>query len=281
MTMLSVNPQSAPPPGTLPRVGLFVARHRRNRVVRKFAGLCRRFLSWYANVSYDLDHNGEGFVLDTLAGFKPMVILDVGANVGDWSLAAAQRCASAQIHAFEISPLTFEQLASATKSIGRIHPESIGLSDKEGSIRIRHYDGLPALTTATEYPHPFPFTEISAEVTIGDRYTASRGIGHIDLLKLDVEGMEHRVLKGFSGMLERKAIDLVQFEYGRVSIVHGFLLRDFYAFFRERGYVVGKIYPNYIDFRDYDMSDEDFLGPNYLACRADKADYIDALKRSA
>jgi hypothetical protein len=93
--------------------------------------------------------------------------------------------------------------------------------------------------------------------------------------------MEHRVLKGFSGMLERKVIDLVQFEYGRVSIVHGFLLRDFYAFFRERGYVVGKIYPNYIDFRDYDMSDEDFLGPNYLACRADKADYIDALKRSA
>src|SRR3954468_14012399 len=149
MTVLSVNPHSAPPPGTLPRVGLFVARHRRNRIVRKFAGLCRRFLSWYGNVSYDLDHNGEGFVLDTLARFKPKVILDVGANVGDWSLAAARRCASADVYSFEISPLTFEQLASATKSISRIHPASIGLSDTEGSIRIRHYDGLPALTTAT------------------------------------------------------------------------------------------------------------------------------------
>jgi hypothetical protein len=30
---------------------------------------------------------------------------------------------------------------------------------------------------------------------------------------------------------------------------------------------VGKIYPDYVDFRDYDLSDEDFLGPNYLACR--------------
>jgi len=235
-------------------------------------------LSWYANVSYDLDHNGEGFVLDTLARFGPKVILDVGANVGDWSVAAARRCQSAEIHAFEISPATFEQLAAATHGIGRVHGESVGLSDAPGTIRIRHYDGLPALTTATDYPHPFPYTEISAEVTTGDAYAASRGISHINLLKLDVEGMEHRVLKGFGQMLERKAIDLVQFEYGRVSIVHGFLLRDFHAFFRERGYLVGKIYPNYVDFRDYDMADEDFLGPNYLACRADQAEYLKALQ---
>lgn len=30
-------------------------------------------------------------------------------------------------------------------------------------------------------------------------------------------------------------------------------------------YAVGKIYPDYVDFRDYDLGDEDFLGPNYLA----------------
>ena len=40
-----------------------------------------------------------------------------------------------------------------------------------------------------------------------------------------------------------------------------FLLYDFYEFFETRGYVVGKIYPNYVDFRAYDLNDEDFLGP--------------------
>ena len=47
-----------------------------------------------------------------------------------------------------------------------------------------------------------------------------------------------------------------------------FLLRDFYLLFAGYGYVVGKIYPDYVEFRDYDLGDEDFIGPNYLACRA-------------
>jgi hypothetical protein len=44
------------------------------------------------------------------------------------------------------------------------------------------------------------------------------------------------------------------------------LLYDFHSFFKELGYVVGKIYPGYVEFREYDMlDDEDFIGPNYLA----------------
>jgi len=84
-------------------------------------------------------------------------------------------------------------------------------------------------------------------------------------------------LTGFGDMLARNDISLVQFEYGRVNIVNHFLLRDFYAFFRERGYVVGKIFPNYVEFRDYDLMDEDFLGPNYLACAEDMVELRQAL----
>jgi len=61
---------------------------------------------------------------------------------------------------------------------------------------------------------------------------------------------------------------LVQFEYGRVNILTHFLLRDFYELFARFGYVVGKIYPDHVDFRSYDLGDEDFLGPNYFACSA-------------
>ena len=74
--------------------------------------------------------------------------------------------------------------------------------------------------------------------------------------------------------------DLVQFEYGRVNVVNRFFLRDFYDFFEARGYAVGKIFPTSVDFRDYELSDEDFMGPNYLACRRDKPEYLRALAGS-
>lgn len=274
-----LTPGTAPVPaaGNFQRLGAFVARRRRSLLMRKIAGFCRRYLNWYGNLSYDLQTNGEAFVLETLGSFQPRVLFDVGANVGEWSSIAKVHCPGADVHAFEIAKPTFEILVAKTGHLPGIHCQNVGLSDVAGSTRIRYYDALPALTTSSDYPHPLAFTELEAQVVTGDDYVARHGIAHIDLLKIDVEGMEEQVLKGFQLTLARKAIDLVQFEYGKVSIVNRFLLRDFFHFFRERGYVVGKIFPNYVDFRDYDLDDEDFMGPNFLACREERADYLQAL----
>ena len=254
----------------------FVTRNRGNLILRKIAGACRRYLGWYGNHSYDLLTNGEGRILDVMGRFAPPVIFDVGANVGEWSLAAHRASPGSSIYAFEISPRTFDVLTANTRDVERIRVVRSGLSDAPGIVRLRHYEDMPSLTTATEYPHPFSFTEVEAPVTTGDAYATSAGVGHIDLLKIDVEGMEEQVLRGFDGMFARGAIDVVQFEYGRVNIINHFLLRDFYEFFAARGFVVGKIFPNRVDFRPYDMSDEDFMGPNYLACRTVKPAYIEA-----
>jgi FkbM family methyltransferase len=271
-----LQPTKSPPkpPREFRRLGSFIARHRRNRPISKIAGLCQRYLAWYGNLSYDMRTNGETFVVQTLSTFQPRVLFDVGANVGEWSVAAKRCCPSADIHSFEIAQPTFAQLAANTRHLPGLHCQNVGLSDAIGPIRIRHYSTFPALTTATDYPHPLTFNELDAQVITGDSYADRKGIGHIDLLKIDVEGMEQRVLNGFQKMFALAAIDLVQFEYGRVSIINRFLLRDAYSFFRARGYVVGKIFPNYVDFRDYQMSDEDFMGPNYLACREEMAEYL-------
>jgi FkbM family methyltransferase len=274
-------PRANCPPQTpkgFPRLGAFVVRHRRSLPMRKIAKLCTRYLSWYGNLSYDLQTNGEGFVVQTLAGFQPRVLLDAGANVGDWSIAAKRYCPGAEIHAFEIAQPTFEVLAANTRHLRDLHCENVGLSDTIGPIRIRYYDTFPAFTTSTDYHHPLASSELDARVITGDSYVARKNIQHIDLLKVDVEGMEERVLKGFQKTFEQRAIDLVQFEYGRVSIFNHFLLRDAYSFFRRNGFVLGKIYPNYVDFRDYEMSDEDFMGPNYLACREEMVEYIEAFR---
>jgi FkbM family methyltransferase len=263
----------------LAKVGQFVATHRRDLPIRKVARLCTRYMSWYANANYDLRTNGECFVLDTLGSFAPRIIFDVGANVGEWSLEASKRCPGAAIHAFEIARPTFERLVANTSHLSCVSCQLAGLSDSEGSVPMRYYAASPSLTTSANYPHPLSFSQFAGSVITGDSYVAANGIDRIDLLKIDVEGMERQVLRGFDDMFSRRAIDLAQFEYGRVSIVNGFLLKDFHAFFRERGYMVGKIFPNYVDFREYELTDEDFVGPNYLACRNDNAAYLQAFSR--
>ncbi len=94
---------------------------------------------------------------------------------------------------------------------------------------------------------------------------AERNIAKIDLLKIDTEGAEHLVLRGFGDNLSPDRIPVIQFEYGLINISAKFLLRDFYAFFEARGYQVGKLMPAGVRFRSYQFEDEDFIGPNYVA----------------
>ena len=72
---------------------------------------------------------------------------------------------------------------------------------------------------------------------------------------------------------------MIQFEYGYVNIVAKFLLYDFYKLLEGYGMKIGKIYPDFVDFRDYRYQDEDFIGPNYLAVHESVASSVmDALK---
>ncbi len=261
----------------LQAVGRWVGRHRSTWLVRRVAALSRHVLDWQANLDYELDSNGEALVLQRLAQFGPQLIVDGGANVGDWSLAAHTHCTQAQLHAFEIARPTFETLRARVAGCPRIQVHNLGLSDAPGSLTLRHYAQAPALTTATAYPHPFEAQSLQAEVVRGDDFLMALGVQHINMLKIDVEGMEDQVLRGFDRLLQNRAVDLVQFEYGRVNILSHFLLADFHSFFRQRGYRVGKLYPDGVEWREYELADEDFRGPNYLACRDDRPDLMQAL----
>lgn len=254
-----------------------ISHHRRNPLLRRFAHACESFLAAYHNSDYEFDTNGERFVLQTLGRFPISVIFDVGANIGEWTRSACEAIPDARVHAFEISRQTFQRLEEQTRHFGQVRRVSRGLSDQEGTVKLHYFADLPVLTTALDFPHGRESIEITEPVTTGDLYCAAEGIGHIDFLKIDVEGMDHLVLRGFERMFASGGIDLVQFEYGQGNIVSRFLLRDFHDYFQARGFVVGKLYPNYVDFRTYQMRDEDFIGPNFVACRQSRGDYIQAL----
>jgi FkbM family methyltransferase len=193
--------------------------------------------------------------------------VDVGANVGRWAAMAAAAFPAARIFALEIVPATYERLRANTASNPRIHAVNTGLADRPGWLRIRFNPAASTHATYTAYPHPWDREEaLDCAVVTGDEFLRAQGIDAVDFLKIDVEGAEPLVLQGFGAALSQRRIRFVQFEYGRFNILTGFLLKDFYDLFRAHGYLVGKIYPDYVELREYDLGDEDFVGGNYLAC---------------
>ena len=243
------------------------ARVRDNRVFRTAAKLCRQYLKWFGNASYKPARNGERWLLATLTGEPIRIVLDVGANVGTWSLMAADLFPKATIYALEVVPDTAAVLRAHAAQHDRLRSFNLGLAAHTGTLSLHYHPTASTHATFTDYPHTWTGERIECPVMRGDDFLAREGISEVDFLKLDVEGAEHLVLQGLEDHLRQQRVRFVQFEYGRVNILTHFLLRDFYQLFAAHGYVVGKIYPDYVDFREYDLSDEDFLGPNYLACR--------------
>jgi FkbM family methyltransferase len=245
------------------------ARVRHNPVLRTAAKLCRQYLKWFGNASYKPARNGERWVLESLRTETIHTVLDVGANVGNWSLMAAELLPQATIYALEVVPNTAATLRERVGAHDRIRPFSLGLAAETGTLSLQYNEVASTHTTFTDYPHSWAGDRIDCPVMEGDQFLVRQGIDQVDFLKIDVEGAEHLVLQGLEESLRQGRIRFIQFEYGLVNILTHFLLRDFYELFRGYGYAVGKIYPDYVEFRDYDLRDEDFLGPNYLACRPD------------
>lgn len=233
--------------------------------------------------SYDFDKNGEKELLSQLAALDFKVVFDVGCNVGDWSRTAIRYFPSARIHCFELSEGTFKTLAGNLQGPAFVL-NNMGMGDKDAVVEYKDYGEDSKVNTllvgATYHDRKIAFQIKRSTVRAGDSYCAEKGIGHIDFLKIDVEGADHLVLEGFAGLLGRQAIRVVQFEYGYTHGDARFLMRDFYRLFARHGYIVGRVQKGGIVFEDWTYKHNDFRsGPNYVAVRREDAEIVGLLAR--
>lgn len=260
------------------------ARARRTSLKERIARRCERFADTLRGHTYDFDRNGERRLIERLAQIAPKLVLDVGANVGDWSAMAASCFSEARIHTFEIVPETSARLRERLADQRFTH-NAFGLSDETGETSIKLYGDVSALSTmlarSSFWDGMLPMRIISGAVRTGDAYCEMSGIESIDVLKIDVEGVEHKVVRGFDRMLTEGAIRCVQFEYGYANGDAHFLMRDFYEMFEAYGYRVGRVGPDGLDMSGWRYDRNDFRsGPNYAAMRADDDELVDLLAAS-
>lgn len=249
-----------------------IAKNRRSIPLRLIAKCSEMYLrAWYNEGRWDFENNGEAFVLSRFNQWiqgRAVVIWDVGAHYGEWSEAAHKLVPTAAIHSFEI----IQEIASGVSRTDWRSTHAFGLSDVEGIVDVhwnKRHDTESSISPRSEFPSfQGPATSvIQSQVKTGDQLVDE--LGAPDFVKIDVEGHEAYVLRGFRETLRAdSAPRLIQFEYGATYVPSGSTLREIYALLPN--YSIGRLYPGYVDFKSYSYSDEHLRMGNMIATR-DKA----------
>lgn len=246
-----------------------ITKNRRALPLRLIAACSESYLrAWYNEARWQFENNGEAFVLSQLnqwAQGRRTTIWDVGAHNGEWSEAAHKMVPSASIHSFEIIP----EIAATLSDSDWRSAHSFGLSDTEGTVDV-HWNKIHN-TESSIHPRSerssFQDSSVSViqcQIRSGDKIVGD--LGFPDFLKIDTEGHEAYVLRGFCETLQSSnAPSLIQFEYGETYVPSGSTLREIYSLLP--GYSIGRLYPNYVDFKSYSYSDEHLRMGNMIATR--------------
>ncbi len=255
-------------------------RNTHNIIFKQLAGFGRSLNRAYENRNHDIYSNGETEVHKKLAEFDPTVIVDGGANVGNYSLMLAQQHPGATIYAFEPVRNTFEQLKSRVKRQPRIVPVNQGLFSQNCTKEINIFNSNEhASVYDIQGISYLPNEKQAITLVRGDDFADEQAIEKIDFVKLDLEGAEYDALLGFENLLGKKSVRAVQFEYGYINITVKKLLIDYHTLLGDYGYVVGKIFPKVVEFRAYQFKHEDFIGPNFVAVHRDDQELIRRLEK--
>lgn len=150
---------------------------------------------------------------------KANVIFDLGANVGLYSLLAAEANPNASIHAFEPTSELAEILRGnvALNGFENIEIVQVAVGKSSGSAILRECRGSDGANEGMNYIAVEPETpEISdrlvSVVSLPD-YLRDQQIGQIDLLKMDIEGGEYEALLGAQAILESKSVRCLFIEF--------------------------------------------------------------------
>jgi FkbM family methyltransferase len=243
-----------------------------------------RFLSNEARLDVPnvMETNGELMVQRVVlqSAKAPAIIFDVGANIGEWTLACLKQDAGskAQIFPFEPSAPTFQRLSDSVKSFATVTPVKRALSNHTGRAflqiagELAGSNSLETSSAATTGTEP-------VELITADEFCQTHKIDHIDLLKIDAEGHDMMVIEGARGLLSRRAIGVVQFEYNWRWVEPHKTLLDAFKFFAPLGYRIGKITPKGIEFySSWHHELEMFREANYIACLPEWVDRFPTVK---
>ncbi|MHC4647002.1 MAG: FkbM family methyltransferase [Planctomycetota bacterium] len=176
-----------------------------NPATREYGG------SWIPSPNADvLQAYGQPMIKLTheyLSKIRNPVMLDVGANLGSFCLLAAHN-PYLVAYAFEPVRAMYDRLRAnitANALDGRVSAFQIALADRVGreEMTVDHDTRRAGLAFLDDREPDMPCRHEMVTVTTLDAWSDKHRIGHVDLIKIDVEGIEKLVMLGGEQTIKR------------------------------------------------------------------------------
>jgi FkbM family methyltransferase len=266
----------------------------RRRTFERIADACislmarRRFYRFWSLVheislhgmgvlNYRAGTTGEAAFLRWLVEMAPRIpgphcVLDVGANVGNYSAEVRAALPHARIVCLEPHPGTSEALRARAAAL-RLEVVAKAAGREPGELELHDWAVEPDGTEhATFYRDVIltldrcPSASVRVPVTTVDAVMTDEGIERVLLLKIDTEGHELAVLQGASQSLARGVIDIVQLEFNEMNVISRTFFRDLLE--PLAGYRIFRMLPDGLVALDYSPRRSEIFGfQNLIAVR--------------
>ena len=210
------------------------------------------------------NENGEEYLIKNIAS-DLNVVMDVGANKGEWTIMVKKyTLPGTQFHLVEPGIEAYKILQHIS---GNVNIYQLGLSDTNEELNFYEETnaGEQSSFIISSYHQNYKTTKVHVQRL--DNFCNDKGIEFIDLLKIDCEGFDYKVLIGAINMLKQDRIKYIQFEYGGGWKIAGSTLKAAIIFLNNLGYQVWFVSPKGLRAFDVNFIGEYFEYSNFFASK--------------
>lgn len=161
------------------------------------------------------------------------IVLDVGANIGNYSKEILKINPKAIIYAFEPHPETYDFLKKNIVADNFI-TLNFGVGDRKDELVLYDYESKSGSEHASLYKaviedlRKSPSKGNKVQIIKLDDFLTEQKIDCVDLLKIDTEGNEFKVLLGAQEYLKKNKIKAIQFEFNEMNVISRTFFKDFW-----------------------------------------------------
>lgn len=240
------------------------------RYFYKFLVLIEKRVTWLCGKGYgsaSIKHEVR-MVLGLLPS-RPRVAVDIGGNIGDYSAELLRATPGVDLHIFEPSTSNIARLRERFASRSKVRLKHAALSDTSGQMTLfadRDGSGMASLAKRelSHFNISFSAMEEVCVLRFEDYWRTDMSACIIDIVKIDVEGYELMVLRGFGEAIRN--VRVLQFEFGGTNIDTKVFFRDLWDFFSVAGFDLYRITPlGTVRIERYKERDELFIIANFIA----------------
>jgi len=173
-----------------------------------------------------------------------MTVLDIGANIGVYSLIAGRRVGpGGRVIAFEPEPTNFSLLKHniGKNDLNNVTAYNIAIADVEGTMKLHLSESNKGHHSLVGGDSSDFSSSILVPVATGDKFLEDVNIKHVDVIKIDIEGAEPLALKGLAHTLELPGLTLF-FEFSPKTMQDsGFDPKRVLSSLHEKGFSIYEI----------------------------------------